>query len=105
MYESKTLCAFNDQRYLNFAGLELRDVSCKFMYSNEGIVHLIDERTFEELSVSSKDVKDSVLSLLEDGMSVKVRLAQDSPVGIILPRILKCTVGEVLESIEGSDKR
>ena len=91
--------------HLVVLGLELRDVSCKYLYSNEGNLHLIDERSFEELSIAKSSVKDSVLNFLEDGMSVKLRLAQDSPVSVVLPRILKCTVAEVLESSEGTDKR
>lgn len=38
-------------------------------------------------------------------MSLKVRLAQDKPVGLVLPRITKCTVTDVIESTEGSDKK
>lgn len=86
-------------------GLELRDTSCKFLYSTEDEISLIDEKTFEELTIPKSIVKDSTLNLLEDGMSLKLRMAQDKPVGLILPRITRCTVEEILESHDSSDKK
>ena len=50
-------------------------------------------------------MKDSILGLLEDGMSLKLRMAQDTPIGLVLPRITRCTVAEILEHIEGADKK
>lgn len=65
----------------------------------------MDEKTFEEISIAKNIVKESTYNLLEDGMSLKLRMAQDKPVGLILPRITRCTVAEVLESHEGTDKK
>ena len=65
----------------------------------------MDEKTYEELTVPKSVVKESVLNLLEEGMALKLRLAQDKPIGLVLPRITKCTVAEVLESSEGTDKK
>jgi hypothetical protein len=38
-------------------------------------------------------------------MALKLRMAQDTPIGLVLPRITKCTVVEVIESTEGTDKK
>lgn len=65
----------------------------------------MDEKSFEEISISKSLVKEATMNLLEDGMSLKVRLAQENPVGLVLPRIIKCTVKEVIESTEGTDKK
>ena len=86
-------------------GLELRDVACKYLYSTDMEINLLDEKTFEEISIRKSLVKESTVNLLEDGMALKVRLAQDNPVGLVLPRITKCTVAEVIESNEGTDKK
>jgi hypothetical protein len=51
---------------------------------------------------------DNVYHLLSpciDGMQVRVRFAQDKPVGIVLPRLVKCTVAKVLGNISGTDKK
>lgn len=45
------------------------------------------------------------MGFLEDELSVKLRFAQDKPVGIVLPRITRCTVAEILETVEGTDKK
>lgn len=87
------------------SGLELRDISCKFLYANGEELYLMDEKTYEELTIPKSAVKESTLNLLEDGMALKLRMAQDKPIGVILPRITKCTVSEVIESTEGTDKK
>lgn len=86
-------------------GLEIRDVSCKFLYTADSEINLMDDKTFEELTIPKSIVKPEVYTLLEDGLSLKMRFAQDKPVGLVLPRIIKCTVAEVLESAEGTDKK
>ena len=86
-------------------GLEIKDSSCKYLYSTDSEIYLLDEKSFEEIVVSKALVKESTINLLEDGMSLKVRFAQDKPVGLVLPRITKCTVAEVIESTEGTDKK
>ena len=65
----------------------------------------MDDKTFEEFTISKAMVKPETYNLLEDGLSLKMRFAQDKPVGLVLPRIIKCTVVEVLESAEGTDKK
>lgn len=86
-------------------GLELRDVSCKYLYSTDTEINLMDDKTFEELTIPKSIVKPEIYNLLEDGLSLKMRFAQDKPVGLVLPRIIKCTVAEVLDSAEGTDKK
>ncbi len=102
MYESKK---FTLKLGALILGLELRDVACKFLYANGDELNLMDEKTLEELIVPRSVVKESILNLLEDGMPLKIRMAQDKPVGLVLPRITKCTVSEVIESSEGTDKK
>lgn len=85
--------------------LELRDLACKYLYSTEQEISVLDEKSLEELLIPKSVVKDSILNLLEDGVQVKLRLAQEKPVGLILPRISKCTVTEILETNEGTDKK
>jgi hypothetical protein len=86
--------------------LELRDLTCKFLYSTDNEVNLLDEKTFEEISIGKSMVNPATYNLLENGMILKVRLAQDVPVSLVLPRIIKCTVSEVLENGDGSvDKK
>lgn len=96
---------FSFNHYVRSLGLELRDMACKYIYSTDSEINLLDEKTFEEISIPKSLVKESTINLLEDGMSLKVRLAQENPVGLILPRIIKCTVAEVIESTEGTDKK
>ena len=103
MYESKKF-HFTFLFFI-FSGLELRDISCKFLYANGEELNLMDEKTYEELTIPKSVVKESTLNLLEDGMALKLRMAQDKPIGLVLPRITKCTVSEVIESTEGTDKK
>lgn len=106
MYESKTITVMNRIKLDSCAlGLELRDSSCKFLYSTDSEINLLDEKSFEEISIKKSLIKESTINLLEDGMSLKVRLAQDKPVGLVLSRITKCTVADVVETFEGSDKK
>lgn len=103
MFESKS--EMEDILIIICTGLELRDVSCKYLYSTDTEINLMDEKSFEEISIPKSLVKEATINLLEDGMSLKVRLAQENPVGLVLPRIIKCTVKEVIESTEGTDKK
>lgn len=79
----------------------------------------MDERTFDEHTISNDLIKPEVKSLLEgnvnlssgtliflvDGMMVKLRMAQDKPVALLLPRVTKCTISEILETSESTDKK
>ena len=38
-------------------GLELRDVACKYLYSTDMEINLLDEKTFEEISIRKSLVK------------------------------------------------
>ncbi len=107
MYESnsKAIWSINSPDVFDYLGLELRDTSCKYIYSNGQEFSFMDEKTFEEVSIPKSVIKESTMNLLEEGMSVKLRFAQDKPVGVVLPRILKCTVAEILELNDGTDKK
>ena len=79
--------------------MELSDKVFTFLYEAEGNVHLLDPKTLEEHSISTKLVANNLLSLLEGGMEVKIRMRDgETPVLVFSPQqSFKCTVAKVLE--------
>lgn len=76
------------------------------MYENGGELVLMDNKTFEEHTVSSKLVDGNLARLLESGTQVKLRMTTDGrPIMISSMPTIKCTVAEVQEGRETSDKK
>lgn len=90
----------------DFEKMEMHDHGCQFMYENGDELVLMDNKTFEEHSVPSKLVDGNLSKLLESGTQVRLRMtAEGRPIMISSMPTIKCTVAEVQEGRETSDKK
>lgn len=100
----------------SFDKAELIDKACQLAYSTDQAHFFVDPATLEEFEVPRALARDKLGTLFEPGMSlayswpgtqIKLRLHVDNNkvVELILPRALRCTVSEILEVKESSDKR
>lgn len=97
----------------SFDKLSLIDRTCQFAYSSEDgggshrSLHFIDPETMDEFVVPRALFGKHIPDLIESGTEIKVRLREDDDrvVEVALPRHLKCTVTEILESYCSGDKR
>lgn len=85
--------------------MEMHDSACQFLYQNGDEFVLMDSKTFEEYSVSSKLIDPNLVKLMEAGTQVKLRLSEGRPIMVTGGQTLKCTVSEIQDSRESSDKK
>ena len=85
--------------------MEMIDSSCQFMYQNDEEFVLTSTKTLEEYSVPSRLVDVNLAKLLEGGTPVKLRLNNGRPIMVTAGQSVKCTVANVIDSKEGSDKK
>jgi elongation factor P len=84
----------------------MRDKSFQFLYRDDTDLHLLDPKTLEQICMPlSLKASDAVVSLLESGTEVKVRYCEDTPVSIIPPKNVKCTVKSVNFVHDSGDSR
>lgn len=86
-------------------GLELKDVACQFLYRADDSIVVLGEKTLEEHVLDVAVVGDKLLGLLEGGTLIRVRFSGDKAIAATGNKHIKCTVAEVLETRETSDKR
>lgn len=83
---------------------EVPDVVYKdmnFLYSDENGFHLMDQATFEQMSLS-KDVVDTAANYLTENMEVKVCLFNDRAVGIEIPKSVSLKVIQTDPGFKGN---
>ncbi len=83
----------------------MNDFPCQFLYQNGDEFVLMNNKTLEEYSVPSRIVDANLAKLMEGGTQVKLRISKGQPVMISAGPTIKCTVSEVLEIRESSDKK
>lgn len=89
----------------DFNKMEMTDKPCQFMYQNGDELVLMDTKTLEEYSVPMRYVDPNLAKLIEGGTQVKLRLNEGKPVMVSAGQSVKCTVANVLDSRESTDKK
>lgn len=90
----------------SFEKMLMRDKSFQFLYRDDSEIFLIDPKTFEQIGMPlSLKSSDAITLLLESGTEVKVRYCEDTPVSIIPPKSVKCTVKSVSFVHDSGDSR
>jgi translation elongation factor P/translation initiation factor 5A len=89
----------------DFNKMEMTDKPCQFMYQNGDEFVLMDTKTLEEYSVPVKYVDPNLARLIEGGTQVKLRLNEGKPVMVSAGQSVKCTVANVIDNRESTDKK
>lgn len=89
-----------------FDVVETREELLTYMYkSDDGNLHCMIPDTYEIVEIPKALFQKSHLQFLEDGAQVRVRMCDGQPVIAALPKTVVCTVAEVLDRIETSERR
>jgi elongation factor P len=80
--------------------LDVTSVEMQFLYADNELVHLMDERTFEQYEISREVVGD-VVKFLKEGTKHFVYLYQDKPLAMRPPLSVKLKIVEAENAAKG----
>lgn len=89
----------------DFEKMDLNDAGCQFLYQNGDEFVFMNTKTFEEYNVDRKVIDPNLGKILESGTMVKLRLNGVKPIMVTSTPTVKCTVTEVQDVREQSDKK
>ena len=79
---------------------ELEEKKFNFLYLDEENRHFMDNKTFEQISIS-KDLTDEKYKLLKENLEVTISFMDDKPLSLELPNNLECVVDVTDAAIKG----
>ena len=79
---------------------ELEEKKFNFLYLDEENCHFMDNKTFEQISIS-KDLTDEKYKLLKENLEVTISFMDDKPLSLELPNNLECVVDVTDAAIKG----
>ena len=79
---------------------ELEEKKFNFLYLDEENCHFMDNKTFEQISIS-KDLTNEKFKLLKENLEVTISFMDDKPLSLELPNNLECVVDITDAAIKG----
>ena len=79
---------------------EVEERKFNFLYNDENNCHFMENKNFEQISISKNLLSDKV-KLLSENMEVLVTLMEEKPINIELPKNLEFTIKFTESSIKG----
>ena len=79
---------------------ELDEKKFNFLYSDEKSCHFMDNKSYEQISLS-KSLTDEKYNLLSENLEVTITFMDDKPISINLPKNIECTVEETDAVVKG----
>jgi elongation factor P len=89
---------FSSTEYVERVRIEEKEM--QYLFSDEDNIHLMDNESFEQMTISLEMVGDQVI-YLTDGMIIKVEFYQEEPVGIALPEHVVLEIVEAEPVVKG----
>ena len=83
-----------------FTKVRLESRSMQYLYSDDGLYHLMDEETFEQVAVNEDMLGDGV-KFLKEGMSLNVSSYVDEIISVELPITVELEVTETEPGFKG----
>jgi elongation factor P len=83
-----------------FTKVRLESRSMQYLYSDDGLYHLMDEETFEQVAVNEDMLGDGV-KFLKEGMSLNVSSYGDEIISVELPITVELEVTETEPGFKG----
>lgn len=80
--------------------LEVREKDCQYLYSEGDFYTFMDIDTFEQFSLSDKDIAEKI-AYLSEGLAVTANTIEGKPVDITLPQNMTFTVTEADAVVKG----
>lgn len=82
----------------SFEKMEIQDKIYQYLYHDDKLIYLCDPNTFEQLEVNISLIPHNLLSYLESGVQIRVRMRSDTmdPILISTNKNLHCTVQKII---------
>ena len=90
---------FRSDENIEKAYLEQRNF--QFLYSNNEQYFFMDQKNYEQISISEEKIIDDILPYLKDGINVSIELKDDNPINILLPETVTLKIKEAESVIKG----
>ncbi len=92
-----------NERFRSSENVEKTEVDEKkfnFLYSDENSCHFMDNKDFEQISISKSDVGEKY-KLLSENLEVNITFMEEKPISVELPKNIECIVESTDAVIKG----
>ena len=79
---------------------EVDEKKFNFLYSDENNCHFMDNKTFDQISIS-KSLTEEKYKLLKENLEVTITFMEEKPISIDLPNNIECTISNTDAVIKG----
>ena len=82
--------------------IRLERVACQFLYRDGERFVFMNNANFEQIDLGAGELgSENIIDYLQDGMAVEIEIADESPVGVVLPEQLSFEVTETESVVKG----
>lgn len=80
--------------------VDIEVIELQYLYQDGDFAYFMDERSFEQYSLSKKAIR-NILNYLKEGQKLSVLLNQNEPLAVRAPQTVKLKVTKAQEAVKG----